>query len=177
MLPRDSSETRRLEVQHQFLLALSNGHLIHPSIPQKTVRTVADVGTGTGIWLREFAEGFDGKPNPEFVGFDISPQQFPENKPLNQDFIVHDMTKPFPKKYLEYFDVVNVRLLSYALKAQDLQQAVQNVVQIISKSRFTNYPYKQIDQTFCKAQVATFNGKKQTSPTLGPRLRRRLHAP
>ena len=121
MLPRDSSETERLRVQHQFLLALVNGHLIHPSIPRKALRTVADVGTGTGIWLQELAKDFDGKHNPEFVGFDISQQLFPPDKPSNQDFIVHDMTRPFPNKYLEHFDLVNLRLLSYALKAQDLK--------------------------------------------------------
>ena len=137
MLPRDSSEAERLRVQHQFLLALVNGHLIHPSIPRKALRTVADVGTGTGIWLQELAKDFDGKHNPEFVGFDISQQLFPPDKPSNQDFIVHDMTRPFPNKYLEHFDLVNLRLLSYALKAQDLKQAVENVAQIIRELKIT----------------------------------------
>ena len=140
MLPRDSSETGRLETQHQFVLALSNGHLIHPSIPIERLRTVADVGTGTGAWLQDLAMSFRATSDFEFVGFDISPQQFAPGKLPNQHFVVHDMTKPFPEKYLMYFDVVNVRLLSYALKAQDLKQAVNNVVQLIRESYVIEHP-------------------------------------
>ena len=136
MLPRDRNETERLEVQHQFLLALAHGHLVHPLVPRKTLQRIADVGTGTGIWLRELtkAQG-ELHPDPEFVGFDISKEQFPPIKAASQEFVVHDMTTAFPNKYLEFFDLVNVRLLSYALKAHDLKQAVENVVRIIRESR------------------------------------------
>ena len=34
------------------------------------------------------------------------------------DFLVQDMTIPFDKRHHEHFDLVNDRLLSYALKAQ-----------------------------------------------------------
>ena len=141
MLPRDRNETERLEVQHQFLLALANGHLIHPLVPRKTLQRIADVGTGTGVWLRELTEA-QGEihPDPEFVGFDISTEQFPPIKAVSQKYVVHDMTMPFPDEYLEFFDLVNVRLLSYALKAHDLKQAVENVVRIIRKSRIVEPP-------------------------------------
>ena len=134
--PRDRKEIERLEVQHQCLLTLANGLLIHPLVSRKTLQRIADVGTGTGVWLRELtkAQG-ELRPDPEFVGFDISKEQFPPIKAASQEFVVHDITIAFPDEYLEFFDLVNVRLLSYALKAHDLKQAVGNVVRIIRESR------------------------------------------
>lgn len=133
MLPRDRTETERLEIQHKFLIAMVNGHLVHPSIPRKALQSVADVGTGTGAWLRDLANELDQEAESKLIGFDISGQQFPPDPLPNQDFVVHDMTTPFPTKYLGHFHLVNVRLLSYALKAQDLEQSVRNVVAIMRK--------------------------------------------
>ena len=132
MLSRNTEESKRLDTQHIFMRQLANGCLIQPSIPLTEVRAVADVATGTGIWLREAAQELSiYKDKVKFVGFDISPQQFPENGIDQVDLIVHDITKPFPEERHEKFDLVHVRFLSYALKAQDLDNAVKNIVQIL----------------------------------------------
>ena len=139
MLPRNSQESKRLNFQHDFLCNLSNGHLIHSSIACKDLRTIADIATGTGIWLQELAESgaistkAENDVKASFVGFDISPQQFPAQADLPSDmkFVVHDMTEPFPQQYHERFDLVNIRLVSYAIKAVDLEKTVRNVLQII----------------------------------------------
>ena len=147
MLPRNPTETMRLNSQHAFLHQLAHGQFIHSSIPPSDIHSVADVGTGTGIWLQELAatntlesdEIFGGKPNGgvEYVGFDISAAQFPsEGSMVEGDikFVVHDAAKSFPVRYHGKFDLVNVRLLSYAIKAAELQSVVENVVEIISQS-------------------------------------------
>ena len=132
MLQRDKKESSRLETQHEFLKTLAHGNLILPCIPAASLRAIADVGTGTGAWLKDVARALDHQRNSnrELLGFDISPKQFPSQKD-HLKFVVHDMTKPFDKIYHEHFDLVNVRLLSYAIKAQDLNQAVTNVVQLL----------------------------------------------
>lgn len=138
MLQRDSQESKRLDTQHRLMCELSRGQLLHPSIPRKDISTVADVATGTGVWLRdvaasaEFSNHAESKKNT-FVGFDISPQQFPsiETVSPNVKFVVHDITEPFPLEYHEKFDLVNVRLMSYAIKAADLDKAVWHVLQIL----------------------------------------------
>ena len=143
MLQRDSQESKRLNAQHEFLVSLSGGHLIHPSIRCKGLQSVADVATGTGVWLRDvaaipnFSTQPDGKTT-EFTGFDISPQQFPpvEDLPSNVKFVVHDVTKPFPPEYHETFDLVSVRLLSYVIKAAELEKIVRHTLQIIRESLF-----------------------------------------
>ena len=135
MLQRDPKESMRLNGQHEFMRALSSNNLIHPSIPRKSLQAIADVGTGTGVWLQDTAHDLltSGQPsrNIEFVGFDISPQQFPQNANKGMDFVIHSIIEPFPQQYHERFDLVHVRLLSYAIKARDLLKAVENVVEIL----------------------------------------------
>jgi len=135
MLQRDSQESKRLDAQHEYMRALSSGHLIHPSILSNVIRAVADVGTGTGAWLRDLANSAAVVDDKEatFVGFDISPQQFPPTETYfpNVKFVVHDITKPFPVEYHETYDLVNVRLLSYAIRVVDLEKAVRHILQIL----------------------------------------------
>ncbi|KAK3167845.1 hypothetical protein OEA41_004291 [Lepraria neglecta] len=132
MLSRNHEESRRLDAQHHFSRELAHGHLIQPSIPQSGLRSIADVGTGTGIWLREAAQEL-ATPNEqiEFTGFDISVQQFPKDSIQGVNFVMHDIVEPFPQEYHEKFDLVHVRLLSYAIKEQDLDKAVENIIQIL----------------------------------------------
>ena len=134
MLSRDHDESQRLDAQHHFCRALAHGHLIQPSILESGLRDVADVGCGTGIWLREAAQELATQNDRvDFTGFDISAQQFPKDRIHGVDFVVHDAVEPFPLQYHEKYDLVQVRLLSYALKAQDLQNAVENIVSILRK--------------------------------------------
>ena len=135
MLQRDSKESMRLNGQHEFMRALSSNHLIHPSIPRGSLQAIADVGTGTGVWLEDTTHDLLTLGNPsgniELVGFDVSPQQFPQSRNEGMDFVTHDIIEPFPQQYREEFDLVHVRLLSYAIKAHDLLKAVENLVEIL----------------------------------------------
>lgn len=139
MLQRDHQESIRLNTQHQFMRALSNGHLIHPSIPLHGVRAIADVGTGTGMWLRDTASQLLSSDRAtesiEFWGFDISAQQFPREGSPGTTFRVQNVVESFPQQFHEKFDVVHVRLLSYAVKAKDLEKVVDNIVQILRQYR------------------------------------------
>ncbi|KAL9116783.1 MAG: hypothetical protein Q9187_006689, partial [Circinaria calcarea] len=138
MLARDSKESKRLDFQHEFMRHLGHGNILHPSIPRGELRAVADLGTGTGVWINEIAETFRASTAGdtskfEFVGFDISPQQFPASPNCSPgvDFVVHDMTTRFPEKYHGVFDLVNIRFMYYSLKAQDLQIALESVIEIL----------------------------------------------
>ena len=135
MLPRDSEESIRLDFQHEFTKALSDNHLIHRSIPIETIHEVADVGTGTGIWLRDVSSVLnkaDIHGQGRFVGFDISSQQFPASGLPNASLVVRDARTQFPGEYCGSFVMVHVRLLSYAVQKDELQSVVENVVQLLS---------------------------------------------
>ena len=135
MLNRDRDESQRLDTQHSFARALAHGLLIHPSIPHSDLRSIADVGTGTGIWLRDITrETAESGKSIQFTGFDVSAHQFPEDDTQGINFAVHNVVDPFPGQYHEAFDLVYVRFLSYAIKACGIEKAVTNIVEIIRKS-------------------------------------------
>lgn len=134
MLPRDASESQRLDLQHLWMKAISNNKLLHQTIPIRSVRAVADVATGTGVWIRDAASSWPslgGRGDVDFVGFDISSSQFPNTETPNVRYYVHDATRPFPAEYKGKFDIVNVRLVSYAIVTSDLPRMVQNIADII----------------------------------------------
>ena len=137
MFGRDKQESDRLRFQHDFFRKLCHEKLLHPSIPSDHVFEVADVGTGTGAWIQDTAEYLQGLPqhrdrDHEFVGFDISPAQFPaDGKQSGIEYVVHDMTTPFPAGYHGKFDVVHVRFLAYALKREDLDPTIKFLVELL----------------------------------------------
>ena len=128
---RNRKEAKRLNAQHTLLKKFYGGRLLHQSIPLDNVQTaIADVGTGTGVWIRDMARSFHGALKPQLVGFDISSAQFTEKDP-DIDFVVHDILTPFPLEFHGKFDLVHVRLLVCALRQESLRDAVKNIVAIL----------------------------------------------
>ena len=66
------------------------------------------------------------------MGFDISAKQFPSKEVPKIKFVVYDVFQPFPQEYQGKFDLVNVRLLTYALTSDSIQTAVENVAQLLA---------------------------------------------
>ena len=136
MLQRDQDESIRLNKQSRLLHALFNKSAIHPSIPRDTIHAIADVGTGTGIWLEEVQHELEharGGESMQYVGFDISEDLFPNLNDTLLEYVVHDAVTPFPEKYHERFDLVHLRFLSYGIKESQLEDCVDSVSKLIRK--------------------------------------------
>ncbi|KAL8727029.1 MAG: hypothetical protein Q9166_006327 [cf. Caloplaca sp. 2 TL-2023] len=162
MLPRNIQESRRLDAQHEYMRALSYGHLIHSSIPARQLHAVADVATGTGVWLRHLAEDpalprSAARQDPSFVGFDISKEQFPptQSLPPHVKLVVHDMVEPFPAEYHERFDLVNVRLVSYAIKGSNLDRVVRNVIQLLRPGGYLQWQETDASDSWAHPETPT----------------------
>ncbi len=65
-LPKDQGEHERLEFQHHALHLTLGNHYLAPLPP--SVRTIVDVGAGTGIWSIEMARVF---PESLVLGLDV----------------------------------------------------------------------------------------------------------
>lgn len=151
-LARGGGEIDRLNSQSDWSLALAHGMILHPSIPLREISTIADVATGTGIWITTLASHLKGKSKQHggrkhtFVGFDVSDAQFPTNEHWEKEdgaergerpeFVVHDMTRPFPSEYHQAFDLVHIRLVVVAVKTKDLPKVLRNVAEILSEFHF-----------------------------------------
>ncbi|GLA16067.1 hypothetical protein AnigIFM62618_002628 [Aspergillus niger] len=141
---RDKKESERLDLQHRVLVKTSGDTLIHPSIPLNEIRSVADIATGTGIWLQDVSKFLD-TPQIEryYHGFDISAEQFPENPGAIQ-FSVQDLTIPFPREHREQYDLVHVRLLVAALEEADYKAAIANIYDILKPGGYLQW--EEIDE-------------------------------
>ncbi|KAF8448323.1 putative TAM domain methyltransferase [Terfezia claveryi] len=105
LLPNDEGEQERLDLCHHMFLQLLGGKLY--SAPLQNPQRVLDVGTGTGIWVIEFA---DENPQAEVIGTDISPIQ-PHWVPPNSKFEVDDMEEEWTYDN-DSFDYIHMRSLS-----------------------------------------------------------------
>ncbi|KAH7079076.1 S-adenosyl-L-methionine-dependent methyltransferase [Paraphoma chrysanthemicola] len=111
-LGRASVEQQRLLKQHG-IWTKSIGYLLHPSITPTLPPNarIADVATGTGIWLADVAK--ISPPSYSFHGYDISSEQYlpAESLPENVSLGFLDFKKPIPEDLQGTFDLVNVRLI------------------------------------------------------------------
>ncbi|KAJ5833059.1 hypothetical protein N7474_001370 [Penicillium riverlandense] len=127
-----------------MLLKVSQNTLIHPSIPKDSVLSVADIATGTGIWLKDVSQMLENSHIRRYYhGFDISPEQFPKD-PGSIAFSVHDITKPFPKEHWNRYDLVHVRLLVVALEESEYKAAVSNLYTILKPGGFLQW--EEVDE-------------------------------
>ncbi|UKZ82806.1 hypothetical protein TrVFT333_010604 [Trichoderma virens FT-333] len=110
VLGRDYAEGLRLETQH-LLWNIHNGFTIDPKIPITPQTKIADLGTGTGVWLLDVATQVP--PTVQLDGFDISDEQFPHksNVPDNVNFRITDALSKVPDDLLGKYDVVHIRYL------------------------------------------------------------------
>jgi hypothetical protein len=108
------------------------GYMLHPEIMSSLPHApkVADVATGTGIFLLELAKTLPAAS--ELHGFDISPAQFPKaHVPANIQFHVANAKTPFSSEFHEKFDVVHLRLLIPAMSGDDWKTVTQNVCMLL----------------------------------------------
>ncbi|KAL4941976.1 hypothetical protein BDV06DRAFT_193277 [Aspergillus oleicola] len=129
VLIRSDAESERLERQFNAWQA-NIGYLLHPSILQHDYMRIADVGTGTGIWLRELAKTLP--PTAQLDGFDLSDSMFARvNLPANINFYHQNLLEPFPEEFLDKYDVLNVRVMVVALSSEEWGLAVRNLMTLL----------------------------------------------
>ncbi|RDW61112.1 class I SAM-dependent methyltransferase [Aspergillus mulundensis] len=141
-LARDRAESHRqvLNEQHKVLVDFVEGP-IDQSVPLENISAIADVATGTGIWLWDVKKLLDkhaGESERSFHGFDISAAQFPpalEGIHLS----VQDVFQPFPTEHHNRYDLVNVRLLVTAFPESEYQKAVNNLLTILKPGGYLQW--------------------------------------
>lgn len=111
------------------------GFKIHPliALPQdESEPWIADVGTGTGIFLLDVVK--DLPKTSRIFGFDITDAHFPtRDVPENVQFVQHDMRTPFPEEYLGRFDVINIRLVLLGLRDDEWSLAAEQLATLLSR--------------------------------------------
>ncbi|KAJ5742384.1 uncharacterized protein N7511_011403 [Penicillium nucicola] len=153
----------RLNTQHYILANFMGYEVLHPSISltRNSALKVADVATGTGIWLQRLSAVLSPLPGDQshyFHGFDISDKQFPvDGDSANKiSFSIHDATESFPEEHLNTYDLVHVRLLVLALPEPEIRIAMENIVQLLRPGGYIQWE----DADWCHA------GADKEAPTI-----------
>ncbi|KAI0903410.1 hypothetical protein F4823DRAFT_618674 [Ustulina deusta] len=127
-------EHDRLNRQHRLFDDMMQNDLLPPHIASSlstssTPPKILEIATGTAVWLSEIAKTLP--PDAELVGLDYDTSKFPSSLAPNITLRQANMYEPFPSDLLGKFDVVNVRLIVFALKEGQGTELVTNLMTLL----------------------------------------------
>ncbi|KAH1631441.1 hypothetical protein LV164_004483 [Aspergillus fumigatus] len=139
-LNRNIAASTRLSLQH-YIWKENMGYLLHPSIDvSRPDLAIADVGTGTAIWILDLLRQL---PNAKFHGFDISSEQYPAPGflPPNVSLSKLDILGEIPEEYREKFDVVHARLLVQVVNqaGSDPVPVIRNMMKLLKPGGYLQW--------------------------------------
>ncbi|OTA84585.1 hypothetical protein M434DRAFT_400421 [Hypoxylon sp. CO27-5] len=137
-LSRDFVDFNRLNLQH-YLWKEIFGYALHPKISRdrKSLR-IADVGTGTGIWLRDLASQLDA--SAELLGLDTDITQtgpsewLPGNMSLREWSVLTDV----PDDLVAKFDIVHLRLFCWVIE-DDPEPVLENLIKLLKPGGYLQW--------------------------------------
>jgi SAM-dependent methyltransferase len=143
MLGRNHTAASRLNLQY-YLWKESLHFNVHPSIPIPKQARVADVATGTAIWLIDVAREH---PTAQIDGFDIDLSQAPPKQWLSPNITLKtwNVFDHPSEDMIEAYDVVHVRLLVLVVQGSDPRNIIRNLLRMLKPGGYIqwdelNYP-------------------------------------
>ncbi|KAI2625530.1 hypothetical protein GGS21DRAFT_306761 [Xylaria nigripes] len=130
-LSRNFIDFNRLNLQHHLYKDVF-GYSLSPKIPRKKSLKVADIATGTAVWLLDLPSQLDPDTEAELVGLDVDISQvgpkawLPENLSIREWSVFDDV----PEDLVGTFDIVNVRLISFVIK-EDPRPVLRNLLKLL----------------------------------------------
>jgi hypothetical protein len=124
-----SRDIGRLTIYHLGFKQAAEGTLLFAPLSfSNAPRTVLDVGTADGLWMRDVLSTVPVPPEGEhtFIGTDINTSFFPSTTLKNITYIRQDIKEPTPKAWQNAFDLVNLRMILIAAGSGAAQRAVVN---------------------------------------------------
>ncbi|KAJ5946124.1 hypothetical protein N7454_002963 [Penicillium verhagenii] len=137
LLGRDLYGSMRLDAQH-LLWKLYKGYDLHPAISATDDMKIAEIGTGTGIWLLDVASQVS--KNAQLDGFDLSEDQFPHRSawPENVTFRTLDAFGEVPEGLVHKYDVVHLRFWCCVVRNNDPSGLIRHAERLLSKQEPIN---------------------------------------
>ncbi|KAL5357094.1 S-adenosyl-L-methionine-dependent methyltransferase [Aspergillus floccosus] len=137
-LGRNIFHSVRLDAQH-LLWRLHTGYILHPRVPVTDNMKIAELGTGTGVWLFEAAKSLP--PTTQLHGFDISDEQFPPREPCppNVRFEIMDSFVDPPISLVGQYDVVHLRMWASNFRNRDPGAILHHVMELLKPGGFIQW--------------------------------------
>ncbi|KAI1859402.1 hypothetical protein JX265_010405 [Neoarthrinium moseri] len=138
--PRDNPDMSAVSTCCTIFLTKTFGYVIHPKITNGgQIGRVADVGTGTSIWLLDARDQLP--EQTELDGFDISLAAVPppEVLPPNVKLQLWDVKKNVPDRLVGAFDVVYLRFFAFVLMNDEIPGVIEKVFQMLKPGGYIQW--------------------------------------
>ncbi|KAI0120232.1 S-adenosyl-L-methionine-dependent methyltransferase [Hypoxylon sp. NC0597] len=137
-LSRDFVDFSRLNLQH-YLWKEIFGYALHPKISRdRKLLRIADVGTGTGIWLRDLASQLDASAELLGLDTDITQAGPPEWLPVNMSLREWSVFTDVPDDLIAKFDIVHLRLFCWVIK-DDPEPVLKNLIKLLKPGGYLQW--------------------------------------
>ncbi|RAL00867.1 uncharacterized protein BO80DRAFT_425262 [Aspergillus ibericus CBS 121593] len=136
---RDYLDNNRINLHHYLWVELFGYHL-HPDIPlQNPDLKIADVATGTGTFLTDLSRRLP--PSVQLDGFDSSFQAVPPKELLPSNINLHqwNIKQEPPKELQGTYDIVHVRMLTFVLLDDEIENALRNVFKLLKPGGYLQW--------------------------------------
>ena len=136
----DFTASNRINYQH-YIWRQELGYNIHPTIPFSSFGEnprIADVATGTGLWLLQVSRSH---PRATCDGFDISLAQTPPAiwLPRNVSFFQWNMFEPPPADLACTYDLVHIRLVNLVIANKDRVSTIRNLAALLKPNGYIQW--------------------------------------
>ncbi|KAI1126419.1 S-adenosyl-L-methionine-dependent methyltransferase [Nemania abortiva] len=180
---RDYVDNNRINLQH-YLWCEIFGYRLHPSLSVESPNLqIADVGTGTGIWLLDLAARLP--TTIQLQGLDISfaatvpKPMLPSNVTLHQ----WNVKDPVPATLIDRYDVLHIRHFMFVLLDDEVSAVLARLVQMLKPGGFLQWGEHDLTalriatisadtkiEAHQELRRATLSQDKRLTPTWVPRL-------
>jgi len=154
-LTRNYRSIARLNLQH-FIWKRMQGFLLHPAIKVGSDNTkIADIGTGTGIWLLDLASCL---PKAiQFHGFDISLLQCPTSQWLPSNVFISklDIYDEVPEELVGKYDVIHIRFFMCVIKNANPEPVLDSLVKMLKPGGWIQWT--ELDPYSLKLETASLS--------------------
>ncbi|RAQ52228.1 hypothetical protein AFGD_008707 [Aspergillus flavus] len=139
VLTRDYLDNNRINLHHYLCLELFGYHT-HPEIPTADPNLkVADVGTGTGIWLTDLARRLPTTVQLDAldISFDATPPA--EWLPSNVHTRVWDVKTDPPEDLIGVYDIVHIRHFTLVLLEEEVESVLARLFKLLKPGGYLQW--------------------------------------
>ncbi|KAJ8121264.1 hypothetical protein ONZ43_g2243 [Nemania bipapillata] len=128
---RDYVDRNRLNLQH-YLWVEQFGYYIHPHIPPPGPQhRIADIGTGTGVWLMDLSARLPATVRLEGLDVSLAATTPAGWVPSNVSFREWNIKQEPPEDLIEQYDIIHVRFLLFVLLDDEIPGVLQRLMKLL----------------------------------------------
>ncbi|KUJ22215.1 uncharacterized protein LY89DRAFT_576533, partial [Mollisia scopiformis] len=129
----------RLDAQHLLWKMYLSGYILHPQIPITDGMKIAEIGTGTGIWVFDAARSLPS--TVQLHGYDICNAQYPVKELWlsNVSLGLLDSLSDPPSELVGQYDVVHLRMWASNLRENNTTPLIQHMKKLLKPGGYVQW--------------------------------------